>query len=404
MAQLGRRRCLYVLPFVGAVAAKAAHLKHVLRPLGQRIISLAGTQKCGRRQTEADIVVCTVEKANCFVNRLLAEGRLGELGLLVIDEAHMIGEPERGGLLEAMLTKIRYSAVGVQVVAMSATLPGATTLADWLGAQLYVSAFRPVPVDYYVSQRGLVFRASDGTFQRALGPPPPPVPLEMHQTPRQAAAAAAAAAAAVVNDYTVPLGARGARSAAQRQVAVQQQLNAMGTPPVGSAVPAPQMPEKDPDGLLFLVREVTVHRQRALIYCATKRRSEQVAQHLATMLLDAAPARPPGNTGPLPTIEGPLGTELYAHRDDDDDDIEGPHGPNLAARRSELMAQLSRLPTGLDPQLGALIPHGIAFHHAGLTSDERELLERAFREVWPPAPLPALSLDAGLHRRAWHAA
>mgnify|MGYP001807316089 CR=1 FL=1 len=39
----------------------------------------------------------TMEKANSCVNRLVAEGRLGELACVVVDEAHMVADPTRWG-------------------------------------------------------------------------------------------------------------------------------------------------------------------------------------------------------------------------------------------------------------------------------------------------------------------
>ena len=54
-----------------------------------------------------DVLLCTVEKANVVVNRLIEEGRLNELGLVVLDEVHMLAEEGRGYLLELLLTKLR---------------------------------------------------------------------------------------------------------------------------------------------------------------------------------------------------------------------------------------------------------------------------------------------------------
>ena len=34
--------------------------------------------------------MCTIEKANSLVNKLLEDGRLSELGVIVIDELHMV--------------------------------------------------------------------------------------------------------------------------------------------------------------------------------------------------------------------------------------------------------------------------------------------------------------------------
>ena len=56
-----------------------------------------------------DVAVCTIEKANSLLNRLLEDKKaLSSLGIVVVDEMHMIGDPHRGYLLELFLTKIRY--------------------------------------------------------------------------------------------------------------------------------------------------------------------------------------------------------------------------------------------------------------------------------------------------------
>lgn len=39
--------------------------------------------------------MCTIEKANALVNRLLEEDSLSQLGALVVDELHMVGDDDR---------------------------------------------------------------------------------------------------------------------------------------------------------------------------------------------------------------------------------------------------------------------------------------------------------------------
>ena len=55
--------------------------------------------------------VATIEKANGLLNSFIEEGRIEEVGMLVVDEAHMIGEGGgRGALLEGIITKLNYRA------------------------------------------------------------------------------------------------------------------------------------------------------------------------------------------------------------------------------------------------------------------------------------------------------
>ena len=48
-------------------------------------------------------------KANSIINRLITDGKLMDtIGIVVLDEMHMIGDGQRGYILELLLTKIRY--------------------------------------------------------------------------------------------------------------------------------------------------------------------------------------------------------------------------------------------------------------------------------------------------------
>ena len=55
-----------------------------------------------------DIAVCTIEKANGLVNRLMEAGQLHNVGVIIVDEMHLIGDTSRGYLLELLLTKVLY--------------------------------------------------------------------------------------------------------------------------------------------------------------------------------------------------------------------------------------------------------------------------------------------------------
>lgn len=53
--------------------------------------------------------ICTLERGAGLVDCMLADnGQLGgrSIGMIVVDELHLLGEKKRGALLEATLTKV----------------------------------------------------------------------------------------------------------------------------------------------------------------------------------------------------------------------------------------------------------------------------------------------------------
>eukprot|EP01119_Soliformovum_irregulare_P012412 TRINITY_DN3226_c0_g1_i1.p1 TRINITY_DN3226_c0_g1~~TRINITY_DN3226_c0_g1_i1.p1 ORF type:complete len:467 (+),score=89.97 TRINITY_DN3226_c0_g1_i1:389-1789(+) len=146
-----RKKALFVLPFVSVVAEKVAYLKDIFEPLHLQIEGFYANRGHRAFDAEIDIGICTIEKANSIVNRLLEEGTLGDLGVVVIDEIHMIGDRDRGYILELLITKLLYkSSASLQIIALSATLPNIEVFQKWLKASLYVTQFRPVPLMEFV--------------------------------------------------------------------------------------------------------------------------------------------------------------------------------------------------------------------------------------------------------------
>lgn len=61
-----------------------------------------------RQHKKKSVYVCTTEKAAGLIESLLETNRLEEVGMLVIDEVHLIGDASRGPVLELMLSKLMY--------------------------------------------------------------------------------------------------------------------------------------------------------------------------------------------------------------------------------------------------------------------------------------------------------
>lgn len=65
-------------------------MEGLLEPLKKHVRSFYGNEGGANLSKDTSVAVCTIEKANSLVNRLLEEGRLSELGIIVIDELHMV--------------------------------------------------------------------------------------------------------------------------------------------------------------------------------------------------------------------------------------------------------------------------------------------------------------------------
>lgn len=70
---------------------------------------------------------------------------------------------------------------------------------------------------------------------------------------------------------------------------------------------------------------------------------------------------------------------------------------DIQERRTDLLGDLRSLPGGLDPTLEQTIPNGVAFHHAGLTTEERDLIASAYDSGTIKVCVATCSLAAGIN-------
>ncbi|MEM4006285.1 MAG: DEAD/DEAH box helicase [Nitrososphaerota archaeon] len=91
-----------------------------------------------------DVIISTNEK----VDSLLRHGAswMKDVTLVVVDELHLIGDPDRGPTLEMVITRLRKTIPNAQYIALSATISNVGDLAGWLKAKIVRSDWRPVPL------------------------------------------------------------------------------------------------------------------------------------------------------------------------------------------------------------------------------------------------------------------
>jgi helicase len=105
-----------------------------------------------RFDPNADIIVGTYEG----IDHALRTGRdLGDIGTVVIDEVHTLGEDERGHRLDGLISRLKYYTEkrkqDAQWVYLSATVGNPEQLAAQLEATLIEFEERPVPIERHVT-------------------------------------------------------------------------------------------------------------------------------------------------------------------------------------------------------------------------------------------------------------
>lgn len=170
------QKAVYLTPLRALASEKAQDLK-ALEGLdlgtGRKpkvTVSTGDYDSAGKELVLSDVIVLTNEK----MDTLFRHGAewLGDVGLFVSDEVHLIGDKERGPTLEMMLTRIRKLYPGSQLLALSATVSNADEIADWLSCGLVESNWRPTKLVEGVYEYDSVRMSDNRTFRVEQGATP----------------------------------------------------------------------------------------------------------------------------------------------------------------------------------------------------------------------------------------
>lgn len=152
-----KKNALLVLPYVAIVQEKiwafspfAVSLEFLL----EEYAAGKGQLPPRKRRFKNSVYIATIEKALSLVNSLIEVGRLSEIGLVVVDELHLLGEEGRGAVLESLLTKVLTSGLKMQIIGMSATIGNLNEVCQFLKADYFTKDFRPVDLEEYISCSG----------------------------------------------------------------------------------------------------------------------------------------------------------------------------------------------------------------------------------------------------------
>lgn len=81
---------------------------------------------------EADIIVATSEMLDSKTRTYTSNAWLNQIGVLVVDEAHLIGSDARGPRLESAIMRFCKYNTSARIILMSATVPNKSDLVEWV--------------------------------------------------------------------------------------------------------------------------------------------------------------------------------------------------------------------------------------------------------------------------------
>ncbi len=161
----GGHKFIFVTPLVALSNQKYEDFKRKYKPLGVRVSLRVGMSKIEVGEDDrifpdgnfakSDIIVATYEALD-WIFRSGQWKNLGTIGTFVIDEVQLIGDEERGAVVDGLIARLRTLYPKCQIICLSATIGNANNLANELGLQLVNYMHRPIPLE-----RHLLISAND---------------------------------------------------------------------------------------------------------------------------------------------------------------------------------------------------------------------------------------------------
>ncbi len=160
-------KVIYLSPLRALAAEKFSEFKKLEKVvLGNKVkvgISTGDFENMEKNLEKNNILILTNEKMDSII-RHGAEW-LDEIGLVITDEVHLIGDESRGPTLEMILTQLKLLDTNPQIVGLSATITNSDEIANWLDCKLIKNDWRPVPLAEGVCDAGEITMSDGKTFE-----------------------------------------------------------------------------------------------------------------------------------------------------------------------------------------------------------------------------------------------
>ena len=130
------KKLLYVAPLKALVDERYSEWSNSLEPFGFRVKKFTGDHTLSASElSESDIIITTPEKMDASSRQWKSKKFLREIGLVIIDEVHLLGM-DRGPVLESVVSRLRFLSKQfdehIRVVALTTAVANPQDLANWL--------------------------------------------------------------------------------------------------------------------------------------------------------------------------------------------------------------------------------------------------------------------------------
>lgn len=161
LLQNKQHKVVYIAPLVALASEKYKYFKNFFGKDFKVAISIGDLDSSDPWLADHDVICVTTEKLDSLLRHNVEWVR--RIGLIIVDEIHMLNDSSRGPTLEILLTKLMKIVPKSQILGLSATISNADELSRWLNASLVISDFRPVKLYEGVSFNSKIhFDEKDG--------------------------------------------------------------------------------------------------------------------------------------------------------------------------------------------------------------------------------------------------
>lgn len=138
----GKGKAVYIVPLKALASEKYRDFKRKYDKVAKIALSIGNIDSADPFIADYDLIITTSEKLDSLIRHHAPW--LASIATIVIDEIHLLNDPERGPTLEILITILKQLLKNAQIIGLSATIGNAEELAEWLQADLIVDDWRPV--------------------------------------------------------------------------------------------------------------------------------------------------------------------------------------------------------------------------------------------------------------------